>query len=93
MAGYGGDGGGSGSGSPTSSNGLDLALVQARRCLIIEFCQELTRGSTYTSLAESIRKARKAKGISQKDLAVLVGVNPKTVARWEYGRVPHARHM
>ena len=59
----------------------------------MEFCQLSANRLTYTSLAKSIRRTRTAKGLIQKELASLVGVNPKTVARWEQGGHPHARHM
>ncbi len=88
-----GDGGGPVSSSPTSSIGLDLADFRADGYLILEFCYDAANGFTQPSLADSIKIARKARGLLQKDLAALVGVNPKTAARWERGRIPHGMHM
>ena len=39
------------------------------------------------SLSERLRKARKAAGLSQKALALRMGLDPSTVRAWESGRV------
>ena len=42
------------------------------------------------TIGESIRKARKEKGIKQKKLAADIGVTPKVMSFWESGRsFPH----
>lgn len=41
---------------------------------------------------ERLRRAMAAKKLAGGRLAELVGVDPKTVARWLQGRIPHARH-
>lgn len=44
-----------------------------------------TRVRPSWTLGDRIRKARSEAGMSQADLADALGVNPKTVARWEAG--------
>lgn len=43
------------------------------------------------NIHENIKKARKAAGVTQKELAELVGVRQKDISRWETGeRTPSA---
>ncbi len=53
-----------------------------------------SRYTSYTSntLGEVIRKARLSAGLSQTDLAELLGVNPTSVGRWEgYQQMPNRK--
>jgi transcriptional regulator with XRE-family HTH domain len=45
-------------------------------------------------LGKLIRKLRKAKGFTAKDLADAAGVSPSAISRWENdGRVPRGDHL
>lgn len=44
-------------------------------------------------LGELLRRERKRQGWKQADLAEQVGVSQQTVAKWESGQRPHARHL
>lgn len=37
------------------------------------------------SFAENLRRARKTKGLSQEELAALLGVSRQAVSKWEQG--------
>lgn len=39
------------------------------------------------SFAENLRRARKTKGMSQEELAALLGVSRQAVSKWEQGTV------
>ena len=45
------------------------------------------------TLASVIRARRLVRGIEQTALAASIGCDPRSVARWEAGELPSARHM
>ncbi len=53
---------------------------------IIKFLGYLPYDSTDKSLEQQITIARQVLGLSQKELANFLGVDPGTVRRWEKGR-------
>jgi len=44
------------------------------------------------SLADEIRNARDKVSLSQVELALKIGVSPRTVQGWEAGRIPQPKH-
>ena len=45
------------------------------------------------NIADRIQKLRKAKGISQEQLADVVGVSRQAVSKWEMGTIPDMENM
>ena len=44
-------------------------------------------------MGEELKKARKEKGMTQKQLAALVGCDQREISRWECGREPGAKML
>lgn len=45
------------------------------------------QGGDNMSFSENLRRARKTKGLSQEELAALLGVSRQAVSKWEQGTV------
>lgn len=46
----------------------------------------MKRGTTITTFGEQLSAARKAKGLTQEDLAVRVNASRQAISHWENGR-------
>lgn len=42
---------------------------------------------------KNLAKLRRSRGLTQRDVAELVGVTPGCVAQWEHGAMPNLEHL